>query len=80
LGLLLCGEFAEGFFNRGHIFPVESYAIRVLPQTPWQRWATANTDCEGLCIPRCPKARHLGHPVLVVLITYPGIWATRLRG
>jgi hypothetical protein len=37
-------------------------------------------DCEGLCYPRCPKARHLGHPVSVVVLASPGTWATRHPG
>ena len=27
--------------------------------------------------PRCPNARHLGHPSSVVVLTSPGTWATR---
>jgi hypothetical protein len=34
--------------------------------------------CQGLCYPRCPKARHLGHPSFVVVLTSPGARATRL--
>jgi len=36
-----------------------------------------NPDCQGLCYPRCPNARHLGHPSSVVVLTSPGTWATR---
>jgi hypothetical protein len=32
---------------------------------------------QGLCSPRCPKARHLGHPSFVVVVTSPDTWATR---
>ena len=39
----------------------------------------AKPDCQGLCYPRCPKARHLGHPSSVVVLTSPGTWATRPR-
>jgi hypothetical protein len=34
-------------------------------------------DCEDLCYPRCPKARHLGHPSSVVGLIASGTWATR---
>src|SRR5271166_5503186 len=27
-------------------------------------------DCQSLCFPRCPKARHLGHPVLRLVKNY----------
>ena len=30
--------------------------------------------------PRCPNARHLGHPDSVVVITSPGTWGTRHLG
>jgi hypothetical protein len=32
---------------------------------------------QGVCSPRCPTARHLGHPASMVVLTYPGTWATR---
>jgi len=31
----------------------------------------------SLCDPGCPKARHPGHPSLVVALTFPGARATR---
>jgi hypothetical protein len=37
----------------------------------------AEPACQGPCPPRCPKARHLGHPSSVVVLTSPGTWATR---
>jgi hypothetical protein len=36
----------------------------------------AKPACQGLWFPRCPKARHLGHPFSVVGPTYPVTWGT----
>jgi len=36
-----------------------------------------NIPRSGLCSPRCPKARHLGHPPSLVVLSSPGTWATR---
>ena len=35
---------------------------------------------EVYALPRCPKARHLGNPASVVVLTSPRTWATRLFG
>jgi len=40
---------------------------------------TTLTDGQGLCYPRCPNARHLGHPSSVVVLTSLGTWATRQK-
>jgi hypothetical protein len=34
----------------------------------------------GSWSPRCPKARHRGHPSSVVIITFPGTWGTCSTG
>jgi hypothetical protein len=39
----------------------------------------AKTGLQGLYSPRCPKARHLGHPSSVVVLTSSGTWGTRQK-
>jgi hypothetical protein len=43
-----------------------------------QRSGGRDQECagRGSWSPRCPKARHLGHPSSVVVLTSPGTWAT----